>query len=121
MFDTRNMATLGLYPGLTTLRSIANMGHFEVEIIIEPEVPSFTGGGASGPWTVPQTKYLLKIRVSRKGKTWEYNSKLNQSTAKVLAKFLGRELPVVNVTDSRLIKTEQPNIEVSHVSTTKIG
>lgn len=117
MFDTRNFALLGLYPGITSTRSIANLGQFEVEIIIEPEVPSL--GGGSGYISPVPSKYILTIRVSRKGKTWETKSKISITTAKVIAKFLRKELPTVEVVDTKVIYKEEPTVEVKHAGTTK--
>lgn len=120
MFDHRNFAVHGLYPGLVSIRSIANLGQFDVEIIIEPEVPSLGGGGYSSILNPTKTKYTLKIRVNRKDKTWEYESKISQTTAKVIAKFLKKELPAVELVDVTVTQKEQPAVEVKHVSTTKI-
>lgn len=110
---------MGLYPGLVSTFSIAALGQFEIELIPEPpEIPSY--GGGPGLLLSPQpVKYLLKIRVTRRGKTWNHESRISVTTAKVIAKFLGRELPTVAVLDTR-VKQETPEVEVRHVSTTKV-
>lgn len=121
MFDHRNFAVHGLYPGLVSIRSIANLGQFDIEIIIEPEVPSLGGSAGSSAYVKPsKTKYTLKIRVNRKDKTWEYESKISQTTAKVIAKFLKQELPSVELINANVVEKEQPAVEVKHVSTTKV-
>jgi hypothetical protein len=117
VLDHRNFALLGLFPGLVSTRSVANLGQFEFEIIIEPEVPSLGGGAYLSP---APTKYILTIRVSRKGKTWELKSKISNVTAKVIAKFMRRELPEVNITNVSVTPQETPQVEVKHASTTKI-
>lgn len=68
MFDHRNFALHGLFPGITTHISIANLGHFEVEIIIKPVTP--TGGGGGG-WLHPIKDREITIRVTKDGQTWE--------------------------------------------------
>lgn len=109
---------MGLYPGLVSTYSIAALGQFEIELVpVFPDIP--LGGGAGLLLSPKPVKYLLKIRVSRKGKTWNHESKISVSTAKVIAKFLGRELPTVAVVDTRVIEQETPEVEVRHVSTTK--
>ena len=119
MFDINSFATLGLYPGTVSVLSIVTLGHYSIEVIIEPEVPSL--GGGTGAYLSPTpTKYLLKIRVSRKGKSWNYEGKISHTTAKVIAKFMGKELPKVDVLETRVIKETVPEIEVKHASTTKI-
>lgn len=105
---------------MVTTFSIACLGHLGIEISIEPEVPSLGGGSGGGYISPSQTKYLLKIKVSRKNKSWDYEGKISRTTAKVIAKFLGRELPAVEVISSNVISTEQPKVEATHVSTTKI-
>lgn len=123
MFDHRNFALLGLYPGLVSTFSVAGLGQLEITLTpIEPEFqPGLGGGGYYGPRISSPTKYLLKIRITRKGKTWESQSTISSTFAKVLAKFIGRELPSVSVSQHQVITKEQPGIEIKHVSTTKIG
>tara|TARA_R110000772_G_scaffold81358_3_gene173080 strand:+ start:295 stop:630 length:336 start_codon:yes stop_codon:yes gene_type:complete len=92
-FDHRNFATEGLFPGLVTTRSIANLGSFEIEVTITPAGPA---GGGGGYWEdVPQNKrdYRINIRVTRKGKVWDYERVVNNWSAKVLAKLLKVKLP----------------------------
>ena len=68
MFYHRNLATHGLFPGVTTHRSVANLGHYEVEIIIRP----VTGGGGGGTkWLTPIKDREIIIRVTKDGETWE--------------------------------------------------
>lgn len=117
MFDHRNLATEGLYPGLVSTFSIAILGALEFEIIIEPEVP--LGGGAGFVRPI-DAKYILTIRVSRKGKVWETKTKISYSTAKVFAKFLKIQLPQVEILDTNVVYQEEPHIEVKHAGTTKI-
>jgi len=106
-FDHRNYAVEGLYPGLVTTRSVANLGSFEIEVIIQPE-PQGGGGGYYYEDVVPgKREYRVKIKVTRKGKVWNYEKVVNNFTAKVLAKLLKVKLP------------EDPKITVHSVSVSK--
>ena len=70
-FSHRNMAVHGLFPGLVTTRSVANLGHFEIEIIVNPVEPvTKTVSGGSG-WLTPIRDREIIVRVTRNGETWE--------------------------------------------------
>lgn len=120
MFDHRNFALNGLYPGLVSTFSVATIGQFQIEVEFIPDISGGGGAGYAGTPSNKHTKYLLRIKVSRKGKAWNFESKISNTTAKVLAKFIQQELPSVVVTDIHLQNKEQPEIEAKHVSTTKI-
>lgn len=110
MFNHKSFATGGLFPGLVTTRSVANLGAFEIEVIIEP-VSTGGGGGYHQP---AKAKYKIKIRVTRKNKVWNFESEVNDVTARVMAKILKVELkkePTVEVTSAK-IKTNDPSVKV---------
>lgn len=115
MFDHKNFALNGLFPGLVSTRSVANLGHFEIEVIIEP-VPS---GGGGGGFYQPQkqviTKYKVKIRITRKGKVWAYEKIVGTTTAKVIAKLLKKkvEIPIVSVSNTSMVEQTEPQIKVT--------
>lgn len=90
MFNHKSFATLGLYPGLVSTRSVANLGHFEVEVIIEPVQPSGGGGFAQSK---PITKYNVRIVVRSNNKVWDYQTTVNKTTARVIAKVIRKKLP----------------------------
>lgn len=69
MFSHKNLALLGLFPGLVTHRSVANLGHFEIEVIVKPVQPTTTGGGSG--WLHPIKDHEVTVRITRHGKTWE--------------------------------------------------
>lgn len=116
MFDTRNFATGGLYPGLVSTFSVASLGHLEIQVIIEPVFPE--GGGAAGPGILRprKDKYKVKIIVRRKGKTWKYETTVSSITANVVAKFAGLVLkqPAVVVENvvAKVQTVEEPTIRV---------
>lgn len=115
MFDHRNLATEGLYPGLVSTFSIAVLGALEIEVIIEPVVPS-VGGGGYGVVLPRKDKYKIKIRVKRKDKVWNYESIVSSTTAKVIAKLMRvekkePEVVLENVT-ARVKQDIEPQIKV---------
>lgn len=116
MFDHRNLATEGLYPGLVSTFSIAVLGALEIEVIIEPVVPSFGGGGYGVP--LPQKdKYRVRIRIKRKGKVWEYENIVSSTTARIIAKLMkvekkDPEVVLENVRAS-IVQDVDPTIKVT--------
>ena len=113
MFDHKNFALNGLYPGLVTTRSVANLGHFEIEVIITPPLPDHSGGGGGWvPGARPQ-KWHIKIKVTRKGKVWEYESDVNKATAKVAAKLLRVKIPEPTFVVEEVKEVLTPEVKVS--------
>jgi hypothetical protein len=90
MFDHKNLALGGFYPGLVTTRSIANLGTFDVEVIIPPVVPS---GGGGGYFPVARNqkpeRYRVTVRVSYNGKRYEDSVIVDDYEARVIAKKNG--------------------------------
>lgn len=113
MFNHKSFATGGLFPGLVTTRSIANLGSFEVEVIIEPVVVTGGGGAVFGPIR-KKDKYKITIRVSSKKKTWKYETVVNNITAKVVAKLTGITMmkPEVTIDNITVIEKTTPTIKV---------
>ena len=85
MFEHKSFATEGLFPGLVTTRSVANLGHFEIEVIIEPVGPTGGGGYSYIPTKNITDKYRVRIKVTYKCKKWEYESLVGSTMAKVVA------------------------------------
>ena len=116
MFDHKNLATEGLYPGLVSTFSIAVLGALEIEVIIEPVVPGFGGGGGFDVVLPRKDKYKLRIIVRRKGKTWNYETIITDTTARVIAKIAGvkkKEASVVVESVQAKIDREEPTIKVT--------
>jgi len=117
-FDHKNFATHGLYPGLVTTRSVANLGHFKLEVIIEklPRGGPGTAGGAVRTRGRPEKdKYKVTMRVMYKTRVWEYERVVSHIAASVTAKLIGKPLPEdPSVTVYSVIEkeNEDPNIEV---------
>lgn len=106
-FDHESMATQGLFPGKVTTRSIANLGHFKLEVIIE-KLPR-GGAGTAGRTTKlrnrpEKDKYKITMRVYYKTRVWEYEAVVGVVRAKVMANLLNKPLP------------EEPSVEVYSVT-----
>ena len=115
MFNHKNFALNGLFPGLVTTRSVANLGSFEIEVIIEPVTPSGGGGGFYHPLKPSDTKYKVKIRVTRNGKLWEYEKVVGSTIARVVAKVIRKKLaePSILVTNTSMVENTEPVIKVT--------
>jgi hypothetical protein len=115
VFDHKNFALNGLYPGMTSTRSIANLGHFEVEVTIEPVGPGFGGGGYYEPYSPSSTKYKVKMRITRKGKTWEYEQIVGSTTAKIIAKVIKVKVaePAVSVINTSMVSNPEVKVKVN--------
>ncbi len=109
VFDHKNFATQGLFPGLVTTRSVANLGHFEIQVIIEPI-------GAGGGWVPvgPQIdKYRVRIIITRKGKKWEYEQIVGSTMAKVAARILNTKIAEPSITLGAIKESKEPEIKVN--------
>lgn len=138
MFNHKSFATEGLFPGLVTHRSIANLGSFEFEIelilldvegsgkvgnvegsgSVVPPIITPEGGGGGLLWEPARfgtNKYKVRIRITRKDKTWEYETDVSQATAKVLAKMLQTrvEKPTVSISNISMVENVEPKIKVT--------
>lgn len=117
-FDHKNFATHGLFPGLVTTRSVANLGHFKIEVTIE----RIRGGGGGARTTdlrnrAEKDKYKVTIRVTYKQRWWEKETIVSQAMASVIAKMTGQQLmtdadPEIEVTSVREVKPDEPQIKV---------
>lgn len=115
-FDHENFALNGLYPGMVTTRSIANIGHLKVEVIIEPL-------GRGGPVSTTdlsrkEDKYKVTFRVTYKSKVYEYSSIVGSWRANIYAKLLGVELitppePIVTMESVNVVKPEEITVKVT--------
>ena len=113
VFDPRDMATQGLFPGRTNPFSVSVMGHllFEVDIeIIAPE----RAGGSAGTGRREKDKYRVTIRVSRKDRKWDFETTVSEWFANVLARFIGKKIiePEVEVTSVTVRHKADPEIKV---------
>jgi hypothetical protein len=89
MFDKENLALGGLFPGLVTTNSIANLGTFTVEVIIQPVVSN--GGGGWVPVSRGQRpdRYLVTVKITYDGETYETSKVVDDDRAKIDAKLNG--------------------------------
>lgn len=116
-FDHENFAVNGLYPGLVTTRSIANIGHLKVEVIIEPLGPG-RGIADTTRLSKKKDKYKVTIRVTYKSRVYEYTSIVSSWIASIYARLLGVELktipdPEITVESVTVRKPEDIIVEVT--------
>jgi hypothetical protein len=73
------------------------------------------GGGYGFNFGSDSYKYKVKIRITRKGKTWEYETIVGQTTAKVLAKVIKKrvEAPTVSLVNTSMVESVEPIIKVT--------
>lgn len=91
MFDHKNMALDGMYPGLQSTFQIALRGEFETEVIIVPVVPRPSGGGGWGPPALHQVAkhFRVTVRVKYNGKWYEETQIVDEQQARVIANLKG--------------------------------
>lgn len=91
MFNFTNFAVDGLMPGLFSKLSAGTLGAFDVEVIIEPVVPS--AGGGYTTWTpkfgAKPDRYRVTVRIKFNGKTYTDSKIVDDAEAHVIAKFNG--------------------------------
>ena len=113
MFLHRQLATSGLHPNGLTHRGIANLGTFEVEVIIVP-IPQPTGGGGGYNRPLPR-QFRVTVRVRFNGKIYEDSQIVDEHRARVIAKFRGitnfsTSSPMVSVNGVQI--TEEKEIQI---------
>lgn len=113
--DHKSYATEGLYPGLVTTQSVANLGSYIFEVIIEklPVGPPGSAGGATD-LSRKKDKYKVTMRVRHKDRVWEYERIVGPKTAQVAARLIGKKLnePDVQVKSVTVVEGTDPTIEV---------
>lgn len=115
-FDHENFAVNGLYPGLVTTRSIANIGHLEIEIVIEGLAPP--GIADTTRLSKKKDKYKVTIRVTYKSRVYEYSSIVGEWLANIYAKLICVELkkpmdPIVTMESVTVKGPEEIIVEVT--------
>lgn len=122
-FDHTSAATNGLYPDKVSLESIVSFGMFYAEITIEPD---FIGGsGSAFPVDAAKPvirKYNIRIVIKIGNKRFEkqFNS-IGYSKARMIAKFVGKELPEYPIVSASIsdITIPQCTVEANYVNKTK--
>lgn len=117
-FDHENFALNGLYPGMVTTRSIANIGHLKVEVIIQPITDVGRGTADTTRLSKKKDKYLVTIRVTYKTRVYEYSREVGRWEANVYAKMLGVELmtppdPTITMDSVTVKQPEEITVEVT--------
>ena len=123
MFSHLNFAMDGLYPGMFNPAALATGGVYETEVIIEPVIPSPSGGGGYVPWTPSigskPDRYRVTVIVRFKGKVYKDVQIVDDTAARVFAEFHGiqkfsDESIMVSVNGVQVIKENQEvSIKVS--------
>ena len=116
MFLHRQLATEGLNPNGLTHRGIANLGTFEVEVIIVP-IPHPTGGGGGYNRPLPR-QFRVTVRVRFNGKVYEDSQIVDEHRARVIAKFRGikmfsRTSPMVSVNGIQIMEEKEIQVRVT--------
>jgi|JI10StandDraft_1071094.scaffolds.fasta_scaffold21845_3 hypothetical protein len=119
MFLHRNLAVQGLSPGDLSTRSVANLGTFEVEVIITPIQPPSSGGGYVGGYSKPLPRqFRITVRVKFNGKIYEDSQIVDEHRARVIAKFRGITVfsstdPMVSVNGMQILDKNEIQIRVT--------
>ena len=113
MFDHRSYATEGLFPGLVSTRSVANLGAYIFEVIIEL-LPGGAGRSPIAGQRHEKDKYKITIRVRHKDRVWSIESIVGKLTAQIAARLLRTKLvePEVAVTSVTVAESVEPTFEV---------
>jgi hypothetical protein len=108
-FDHRLLATDGLFPNLTSHFSIAVLGAFYVEIIIEPPKPK-------GPdYGYADLEYKITIRVRYNGKTWDQSRYVSYFTGKSLEKVVAVFRKGTTMLDRIAMKAKLINTSITKI------
>jgi hypothetical protein len=118
MFYHQNLALEGLFPGVSSFESIANKGHLEREVIIEPVVGNGGGGYVPVPKGQKPERYRVTVRVTINGKRYEETQIVDDNQARVLAQLSGITLfsdteTMVSVNGIQVFENTEPSIKVT--------
>lgn len=118
MFYHRNLALNGLYPGVTSIRSISNMGMFETTVIIEP-VKSSGGGYVPVAKGEKPDRYRVTIRVIVNGKKYEETYIVDDHEARIMANVHGvmiftEDVVMVAVNGVQVINEDEVRVIASY-------
>lgn len=126
MFDTRNMAMDGFYPGLTQPFSIAMLGVHETEVIITPVIPSTQGGGGfvGAPLHIRAKHFKVTVRIKYNGVWYEDTQIVDEKQARVIAELKGIKSfstgnVMVSVNGVQIFEQEQIQVTVNRIGTIK--
>lgn len=124
MFDHKNMAVDGMYPGLQSTFQIAMSGVFETEVIITPVVPTGGGGFVSAPLHLRAKHFRVTVRVKYNGVWYEDTQVVDEKQARVIAQLKGIKSfspgnVMVSVNGVQIFEQEQIQVTVNRIGTTK--
>lgn len=123
MFDHKKMATHGLFPGTVTNLGVANMGVYDVEVIITPVVQNAGGGFSFAPLHRKPTHFRVTVRIKYNGKWYEDTQIVDEKQARVIATLKGiknfsTNNVMVSVNGVQIYEQEQITITVNRIATT---
>lgn len=115
-FFHRNFATHGLFPGITSHRSVANLGQYEIEIIVKPVTPTVGGGG--GGWLHPIKDREITIRITKNGETWETTQVTSKYFADGLIKVFAKLVGFRTLTSNIVVRIKNFGINIKEIFVT---
>lgn len=115
MFNHKQLALDGMYPGLQQTFQIALRGEFDTEVIIEPVAPLPGGGWAPANKGTLAKHFRVTVRVKFNGKWYQDSQIVDEYKARVIAYLRGIHIfsqddTTVSINGKQV--TEQKLIEV---------
>lgn len=90
MFDHRNYASNGFYPGLYEPFSAANNGILDKEVIITPVIRDTGGGGGWVPsLSGKPDRYRVEVKLRYNGKEYIDSKIVDDNEARIIAELHG--------------------------------
>lgn len=122
MFDHKNLALDGCYPGFVNNQSMVNLGVYRSEVTIFPVYEEISGGGGYSHYSPTIRKnpkyYIVIIQVFFDGKTYEEKRHVDEKEARIIAKLHGmvfKKEPIVAVNGLQILEQTQVEILINRI------
>ena len=122
MFEHKNAALDGFYPGLVQHQPISNLGVYQSEVIIIPVYEDSEDGNYFNLKKKKKKKnpkyYIVVIRVFFNGKRYEEQRLVDEKEARVIAKLHGisfKQRPLVSINGVQVLNQKQVEILVKNI------